>query len=351
MHFFNSKIYYERIRQVTHEVLAYSPTNAVGFLSAFFKDWAETPHPGSDLLATYQWLETQLTKGEKRKLWQALLALKPEEIMPWQKEALKPFKESLLLSWAFVSAASLKTLVAVGQEPDYYRLTFIALVRKHLHTHQLSDPFSEGFSAKVLQSASAERKSTYVSSYLSGCASLPIKWIGQLAANEEAALFLYLECSETSFAFEVGKELVERYPQLQERIANHWYTLINAESLTEAQAAFLARELLHLSIRYPAFKRVLDTLHGSEEGHNGGRWGVTAMAVSAFLVAARMRGTMPVTFSFIGAGMGAVCSPWVASMALPAAAAAGIYCYWRRRGSASHEEHPERARDRGRFTR
>lgn len=341
--------YYRRITETVKRALRDLPEDAVWLLSSFFEEWAQTSHPSDALFATYQWLETQLSIEEKKKIWQALSDLTPEQLMPWERITIRFFKESLLQSVAFVSAASLEDLLRVGHDPDYYRLTLIALVRKHLREHQLSDPFSEGFSYALLQSAGVEQNTTYVSSYLARCASLPIDWIVQLSINEDMAFLLYLECMGTPFIFEVGKKFAERYAQMRSNIAQNWHTWMATYSMTRAQKAFLDRELPGLRKRYPEFKRIPEKVVLIERRYSspittpanhtwGWNWG-SAVALTGggvFLAVIPCTRAMFVTalFTAVETGIAVGCSPFAASILLPTTAA-GLYYYWRTGGQSS----------------
>lgn len=252
----------ERIDHTFFEVLAESPQAASYLLAQLYRLRVKSKHPDIKRLnQTLMTLKKKLQPKHISALWQAINPATAdwEVLDPSTRKSLTLLKRSMLAQRTYLFAIKVEDLLACGKRTDNYREVFIALVRKHLLSHQLADPFVDGgFSYALLRKGGAEQNFLYLSRYLAQCASLPIAQITLLGTYDcKVAELILKDLTNTRGYFEVSADLVGVHKALRWPIAKQWQAYVETYPLDEKIHAFISEELPHLKKRYPEFRGIL----------------------------------------------------------------------------------------------
>lgn len=203
-------------------------------------------------------LKLRMTKEQINLLWETIQFKKEE----YQTMSIKNKKSFFALQTAFLHDIEYfkqienHTLIQLGQNPTFAQAVLIALIRKHLLDHQLSDPFYyKNYNAQLLKTASIEEAYLYVYPFLKDCQTLPIKDIVLLGRKEQTIATLILKNVSTSIHyFDVSEALLPYYPSLRQSIAENWGKLRCTYPFTETQNKSILEKEKKLKAQYQAFK-------------------------------------------------------------------------------------------------
>lgn len=122
----------------------------------------------------------------------------------------------ILTDQRYYKAISRQDLLHFGQDPAFYRFVMIALIRNHLHSAGLKDPFEDrSFNIKALENGNADQNYLYVSRWIKQCAALPQADLIALGRTEQIARWIWLDLSQHRDRFSVGEAFGVAHPALK----------------------------------------------------------------------------------------------------------------------------------------
>ncbi len=194
-----------------------------------------------------------------------------------------------------------------------HRELMVALIRQHLSTKNMPDPFQiRQFSYHLLNAGGEHHNYLYLSQFMNQCQEIPIESIVKLNQNNALIAESLLKNFQNSrWYFELSVKFAEHFPALRHLIAQDWQYYFATYPLG-TQSRYVKTQLKRLQTHYPEFEG-LDT--HTRSNRNG--------PVVTVDLSKQIYEGLFLTLTLSGA---ALLAPWVLSLAAQPCTLAGVAC-------------------------